>query len=101
MIRAQVPAADGVTISRPASAMSARRQPAFDAAQSRGRWQHWGFTKNATTGHMRIYFNGALLAEVDSKTQVMQSSTIFTNGRKCNGTLGYEVSLDELHLYDS
>ena len=29
-------------------------------AEYEGTWQHWAFTKNATTGDMRIYLNGEL-----------------------------------------
>ena len=29
------------------------------ASQYKGQWNHWAFTKNATTGYMRIYLNGS------------------------------------------
>ncbi len=69
--------------------------------QAKSRWQYWAFTKNADTGHMRIYFNGALWAEATGNTQIMGQATAFTVGSKCDGSLGYEGNIDELRVYDS
>ncbi|MEH1884574.1 MULTISPECIES: LamG-like jellyroll fold domain-containing protein [unclassified Nostoc] len=40
----------------------------INAADCKGKWSHWAFTKNATTGTMKIYFNGELWHQETGKT---------------------------------
>ena len=68
--------------------------------QVRSRWQYWSFTKNADTGHMKIYFNGMMWADFGALTQAMGTAVAFTLGSKCDGSLGYEGSVDEFRVYD-
>ena len=37
-----------------------RISKAADASTYKGGWNHWVFTKNASTGQMKIYVNGTL-----------------------------------------
>jgi len=39
----------------------------------KGKWNHWAFTKNATTGSMKIYLNGELWQSGTGKTIVIDS----------------------------
>jgi len=39
----------------------------INAADCKGKWSHWAFTKNATTGSMKIYLNGNLWHEETNK----------------------------------
>jgi hypothetical protein len=68
--------------------------------EARSRWQHWVLTKNADTGHMKIYRNGVLWADAIGKTQIMEPAVSFTLGSKCDGSLGYEGRIDEFRVYD-
>lgn len=40
----------------------------INAADCKGKWSHWAFTKNATTGAMKIYLNGELWHQEMGKT---------------------------------
>jgi hypothetical protein len=98
VLRGRMPSLDGVAYFE-AGASDVVRQP-MTLTQARRRWQHWTFTKNAETGHMKIYFNGALWAEAGGQHQVMEPATVFKLGSKCDGTLGYEGKIDDLRVYD-
>jgi type IX secretion system substrate protein/concanavalin A-like lectin/glucanase superfamily protein/peptide-N-glycosidase F-like protein len=55
-------------------------------------WNHWTFTKNATTGVMNIYLNGALWHTGTSKTKVISIMNFilgkYTDGSANNNYLG-------------
>jgi cyanobactin cluster PatC/TenC/TruC protein len=40
----------------------------INASACKGKWSHWAFTKNATTGVMKIYLNGELWHQETGKT---------------------------------
>ncbi len=48
-----------------------RINKAATASEIGGQWNHWAFTKNATTGDMKIYLNGALWHSGTSKFKPM------------------------------
>jgi glucosylceramidase len=64
-----------------------------------GRWNHWVFTKNATTGEMKVYLNGALWHSGTGKTRTMAGITSVALGANTTGDSGYAGTLDELRLY--
>jgi Concanavalin A-like lectin/glucanases superfamily/Domain of unknown function (DUF4091) len=98
VLRGQIPAGDlGARFE--AGAGDVINQP-LTLTQAKSRWQHWAFTKNADTGHMRIYFNGVPFADVAGRTHPMELAAAFTVGSKCNHTRGYEGTIDELRVYD-
>ena len=64
-----------------------------------GQWNHWAFVKNATTGVMEIYLNGALwhsgtglTRPIDIAQMVVGKSTAYNNN--------YKGSIDELRIWD-
>jgi hypothetical protein len=48
-----------------------RINKAATASEYGGQWNHWAFTKNAATGDMKIYLNGALWHSGTGKTKPM------------------------------
>ena len=48
-----------------------RMNKAMSTSENEGQWNHWVCTKNATTGDMKIYLNGALWHSATGKTRTM------------------------------
>lgn len=63
-----------------------------------GRWNHWAFVKNATTGQMRIYLNGEVLHEGGGMRRSMDGIARFIFGAGSAGS--YEGLLDEIQVYN-
>ncbi|XWK86464.1 MAG: LamG-like jellyroll fold domain-containing protein [Phormidium sp.] len=61
-----------------------RIDKAVQPAEYKGQWAHWAFTKNATTGEMKVYRNG----------------TLWHSGTGCKRPLPKTVSLDLGSGYD-
>jgi hypothetical protein len=99
VLRGRVPFSDAVAYFE-AGASNVVSRP-MTLTQTKSRWQHWAFTKNASTGQMKIYLNGVLWANAAGNTQAMGPAASFTIGSKCDGTLGYEGKIDEFRVYDS
>jgi len=73
------------------------------AAEVTGSWVHWTFTKNATTGFMNIYHNGALWHSEGGKTRTMPATNTFDMlhiGGTSNSSWDWEGTLDEFRMYD-
>ncbi|MGJ8676596.1 MAG: LamG domain-containing protein [Akkermansiaceae bacterium] len=68
-------------------------------ANSLAAWNHWVFTKNATTGEMKIYFNGDLYHEGSGYTKRITGITEASIGSQLD-TLHYSGFLDEFQIYD-
>ncbi|MEZ4958106.1 MAG: LamG-like jellyroll fold domain-containing protein [Saprospiraceae bacterium] len=68
-------------------------------ADFEGRWTHWAFTKNATTGNMRIYLNGELWHEGTGLNRPITISS-FKIGSAVAGTPVYYGSLNEFQVWD-
>jgi glucosylceramidase len=62
-------------------------------------WNHWAFTKNATTGTMSIYLNGALFHSGTGKTNSMAGITSVTLGSD-GGTESYAGIIDDVFLFN-
>ncbi len=69
-----------------------------DAAVS-GSWVHWVFTKNASTGSMKIYRNGSLWHSGTGNDRPMDGITAAYIGGQANGTY-YKGIIDDVRLYD-
>jgi len=69
------------------------------ASQFEGQWNHWVFVKDATTGDMTIYVNGAVFQSGTGKTMTMSGITSATLGSSPTGD-NYTGSIDEVILYD-
>lgn len=65
-----------------------------------GRWNHWAFTKNATTGNMNIYLNGALWLSGAGKTKPIDI-TAFKLGASVNEANAYYGAVDELAIWNA
>ncbi len=65
----------------------------------RGRWNHWAFTKNATSGSMKIYLNGKLW---HSGTGLFRSIdlTKMNLGSDRNGNNKYFGKIDEFRVWN-
>jgi hypothetical protein len=66
-----------------------------------GKWNHWAFTKNSTTGEMKIYLNGVLWHSGTDKTKVMSGIEKFTIGSAVSGSNFYQGKLDEFAVWTS
>ena len=70
------------------------------AAEYKGNWNHWAFTKNATAGTMNIYLNGVLWQSGTAKTKamVMVDLLLGTNDSK---EYNYFGKADELTIWNT
>ncbi|MGJ8653633.1 MAG: carbohydrate-binding protein [Opitutaceae bacterium] len=68
-------------------------------AEFEGSWCHWVFTKNATTGIMKIYRNGIEWHSGTGKTKTMTTIASATIGSQTSGAY-YTGSIDEVQIYD-
>ena len=64
-----------------------------------GQWNHWAFTKNASTGEMKIYLNGELWHEGTGKIKPI-SINAFKIGSAVSGSPVYYGSLAEFQVWD-
>lgn len=64
-----------------------------------GRWNHWAFTKNATTGNMRIYLNGELWHEGSGLNRPINISN-FKIGSSVAGSPVYYGSMNEFQVWN-
>jgi len=63
-----------------------------------GRWNHWAFTKDATTGTMQIFLNGVLY---DSRTGADSPISQISSFEIGSGWYGrYDGLLDDFRIYD-
>lgn len=64
-----------------------------------GQWNHWAFTKNASTGSMRIYLNGSLWALVTGKTnQITLINLLLGKDNLLNNN--YKGKINELAIWN-
>ena len=66
-----------------------------------GRWKHWALTKNADTGEMKMYLNGALWHSGSGKTKTIAGVTTFNIGSYA-GAIGsfYAGLIDDFRIYN-
>jgi hypothetical protein len=66
-----------------------------------GKWNHWAFVKNATTGSMKIYLNGVLWHSGTGKTKPMNNMQHFKLGRGVsNSTDSYAGKMDDFAVFN-
>jgi hypothetical protein len=63
-----------------------------------GIWNHWAFTKNANTGEMKIYLNGALWHSGTGKTKPIDIQN-FTLASSVNGSQRYYGQISEFRVF--
>lgn len=61
-------------------------------------WCHWAFTKNATTGSMAIYRNGAVWHSGAGMTMSLAGLTNFSIGSQA-GSVPYQGKMDDFRIY--
>lgn len=64
-----------------------------------GQWNHWAFTKNATTGEMKIYKNGSLWLTGLAKLNPIQLSSLTIGDASTNG-IPYNGRMRELSIWN-
>ena len=69
------------------------------AAALEGKWNHWAFTKNATTGSMKIYLNGFLFHSATGKTKTLDIQNLVFGANSANSYF-YQGDLDELRIWN-
>ncbi len=75
-----------------------RINKASNAAQFSGTWTHWAFTKNATTGTMKIFLNGTQWMSGTDKNRTLGEIRNLIIGRGLNGN-PYPGKIDEFQMW--
>ena len=80
-----------------------RIDEAANAIDFAGQWNHWAFTKNATTGDMVAYLNGAVFMSGTGKTKTMAGIETFKiGGPGQNDYSGrYDGYIDEFRVWNA
>jgi hypothetical protein len=78
-----------------------RIDKAANPADFEGVWNHWAFTKNAVTGEMKAYLNGALWHSGTGKVFPMTGITQFSIGAASTWSNFYRGDMDEFALFSS
>lgn len=65
-----------------------------------GHWNHWAFTKDVSSGEMKIFLNGELFHSGSGKTKTMSGISRFRIGSSGNDNNFYEGMIDELRIFD-
>jgi len=68
-------------------------------AEYEGIWNHWAFTKNTTTGSMKIYLNGSLWHSGTGKTKPINIDELMLGADPAN-TTPYHGSIDDFAIWD-
>lgn len=77
-----------------------RINKAATAGEYAGAWVHWAFTKNATTGNMRIYKNGTLWHSGTGMTRAIGSLNALRIGISRQGTNPWAGNVDEVRIWN-
>lgn len=78
-----------------------RIDKAASTSEIEGKWNHWAFTKNATTGIMRIYLNGVQWHSGTGKTRPIDIQDLNIGGAILSSTLRYFGKIDEFRVWDA
>jgi hypothetical protein len=77
-----------------------RISKAATASQYKNAWNHWVFTKNATTGVMNIYLNGTLWHTATGKVKTVGTITTATLGSQLGTSNFYHGVLDDVKVFN-
>ena len=69
-------------------------------AEFEGQWNHWVFTKDAVSGVMNIYLNGALWHSGGGRTRAMNGIVSASLGSLDGTQFFYDGSIDDVRIYD-
>ena len=73
---------------------------AANAADFKGKWNHFAFTKNTSTGIMRIYLNGVQWLSGSGKTKAIDLQELNIGGSITSSNLKYFGKIDEFRIWD-
>lgn len=73
---------------------------AANAADFKGKWNHFAFTKNTSTGIMRIYLNGVQWLSGSGKTKPIDLHELNIGGSITSSNLKYFGKIDEFRIWD-
>jgi hypothetical protein len=76
-----------------------RIEKAANPADFEGQWNHWAFTKNATTGEMHMYLNGELWHSGSDRFRPIDIQN-FNMGSDAAGNNNYYGTLNEVRVWD-
>lgn len=77
-----------------------RINKAATVSEYEGKWNHWVFTKNRTTGVMNMYLNGALWSTGTGKTLPIEITTLMLGGNP-GMEYPYFGKIDEFSLWNT
>lgn len=77
-----------------------RIDKAATTAQYEGKWNHWAFTKNTTTGEMKIYLNGVQWHTGSGKDNPIEDIVKFHIGAAAGWTNYYRGAIDEFMVFN-
>ena len=77
-----------------------RINKAASASEIKGSWNHWTFTKNATSGDMTIYLNGELWHSGTAKTRLIDIQE-FIIGTSGTADRSYYGNIDEFRIWNT
>ncbi len=81
-----------------------RIERSADSLLFKGKWSHWAFTKNATTGKMKIYHNGEIWFISEGKTSMLSQAAEVRVGNCINNNFNhqfyYQGSITELKIWN-
>nr|AXN93585.1 ORF2 [Cylindrospermum alatosporum CCALA 994] len=77
-----------------------RIEKVAQASDYKEKWSHWAFTKNVTTGEMKIYLNGELWHSGTGKTMPLIPATRVTLGCFSNSQLYHHGMISELQIWN-
>lgn len=77
-----------------------RIDKAANASEYEGNWVHWAFTKNAATGSMKIYKNGALWHSGTGLERTIGEIDRFVVGRAFSSTNSHNGKMDEFRVWN-
>mgnify|MGYP001329102341 FL=1 len=68
-----------------------------------GKWNHWAFTKDVSSGELTAYLNGELFMSASSKTRLMSGITKFRIGGNAaaNFNGAYDGKIDEFRIWNT
>jgi hypothetical protein len=67
----------------------------------KGRWNHWAFTKDVSTGEMKIFVNGSLWMTGTGKTRTMAGITSFKIGGAASAYGRYDGDIHEFRVWNA
>ncbi len=73
---------------------------AANTANFEGQWNHWAFTKNTSTGIMKMYLNGNLWHEGSGKTKSMAGIALFKIGSNGPENNFYDGYMNEFRIWN-